>query len=175
LVDPYQLFVQAPEAIQLMLTQAIFEKLWIMDAEVVGAELTTPFHELLTMEARISKEALSAAKPAVDETAISSQQRRYHRRVGDVDEESSDEGADQIGSSAGAGMSLVERLWIERPAGPLALELKNPAFLFQGRGSNVSHLVGVAVSEFRTSFTGVAGHRSHLEPRVERWVWRSWL
>ena len=146
LVDPYRLFVQAPEAVQMMLTQAIFEKLWIMDAEVVGSELTMAYHELLTTEARLAKEARNTARD-VDEIGMSPQRRHYHRRVGNLGEDESE----QHDWSAAGGVALVERLWIERPQGPLALELKNPALLFQGRGSNLHHLVGVTGFEPATS------------------------
>ncbi len=47
-----------------------------------------------------------------------------------------------------------------RPAGPDT----RPGF----------HDVGEGVSEFRTSFTAVSGHRSHLRTRGGRWGWRSW-
>lgn len=54
LVDPYRLFTEAPDAISLLLTQAVFEKLWIMDAEVVGSERIDAYLELLTVEARLT-------------------------------------------------------------------------------------------------------------------------
>ena len=35
-----------------MLIQAVFDKLWIMDREVVGSDLTDTYHDLLTAEAQ---------------------------------------------------------------------------------------------------------------------------
>jgi hypothetical protein len=51
LEDPHRLYADAPEGIKLMLTQAVFERLWIMDSDVAGAELSEPVAELLTLEA----------------------------------------------------------------------------------------------------------------------------
>jgi hypothetical protein len=57
LVDPHRLYVEAPEGINLMLVQAVCEKIWILDTGVVGLELTAPYLELLTVEARLALEA----------------------------------------------------------------------------------------------------------------------
>jgi hypothetical protein len=40
-----------------MLVQAVCEKIWILDTGVVGLELTAPYLELLTVEARLALEA----------------------------------------------------------------------------------------------------------------------
>ena len=98
------------KSIQLMLTQAILDKLWIMDAEGRRCRADDAFHELLTTEARISKEALSAKSAAAG----------YQRRVGNLDEDGAEGKTDQVGWSAVAGMALVARLWIERPRACLA-------------------------------------------------------
>jgi site-specific DNA recombinase len=39
MIDPYRLFIEAPDKLRLLLTQAIFDKLWIMGPEIAGAEL----------------------------------------------------------------------------------------------------------------------------------------
>jgi hypothetical protein len=57
LVDPHRLYVEAPEGINLMLVQAVCEKIWILENEVAGLELTAPYLELLTVEARLALDA----------------------------------------------------------------------------------------------------------------------
>jgi len=54
LEDPHRLYTEAPEGINLMLVQAVCDKIWILDTGVVGLELTTPYAELLTVEARLA-------------------------------------------------------------------------------------------------------------------------
>ena len=54
LTDPYRLYTEAPDGINLMLVRAICEKVWILDTGVVGLDLTAPFAELLTVEARLA-------------------------------------------------------------------------------------------------------------------------
>ncbi|MGH8351719.1 MAG: hypothetical protein ACRES5_35015, partial [Pseudomonas sp.] len=66
LTDPHRLFTEAPDPIKLMLTQTIFDKLWIMDHEIVGSELTDTYHELLTMEARLALNEHATAEPDPD-------------------------------------------------------------------------------------------------------------
>jgi hypothetical protein len=67
LLDPYKLFTEAPDAVRLMLVQAVFEKLWVMDHDVVGSELTETYQELLTMDAKLTLTAQEqAAETATD-------------------------------------------------------------------------------------------------------------
>lgn len=88
LTDPYRLFIEAPDPIKLMLTQAIFDKLWVMDHEVVGSELTDAFHELLTMEARLALDEHATAEPKADNLSLApaahnllpAERRRQRRR-----------------------------------------------------------------------------------------------
>ena len=47
-------YTEAPEGINLMLIQAVCDKIWILDTGVVGLELTAPYAELLTVEARLA-------------------------------------------------------------------------------------------------------------------------
>ncbi len=127
LVDPHRLYIEAPEGINLMLIQAVCEKIWILDTGVVGLELTAPYLELLTVEARL---ALEAQGP---ETAHGGPEDRegvrvYHRR-------------------ARAPRGLIrgrQRTWlrlpIERPHGLLPLENQNPASTGR-QGSDVLTLV----------------------------------
>jgi hypothetical protein len=66
LTDPYRFFTEAPDALKLMLTQAVFDKLWIMDHDVVGSDLTDAYHELLTMEARLTLDEHARAEHQAD-------------------------------------------------------------------------------------------------------------
>lgn len=66
MVDPYRFFTEAPDTIRLMLTQAVFEKLWIMDHAVVGSELTDTYHELLAVEARLTLDEQTRAEHEAD-------------------------------------------------------------------------------------------------------------
>lgn len=56
MVDPYRLFIDAPDQLRLMLTQAIFDKLWIMGPQIAGVDFTDTYHELLTLEARLAEQ-----------------------------------------------------------------------------------------------------------------------
>jgi DNA invertase Pin-like site-specific DNA recombinase len=66
LTDPYRLYTEAPAGINLMLIQAVCEKIWILDTGVVGLELTTSYAELLTVEARLALEENQATETASD-------------------------------------------------------------------------------------------------------------
>jgi len=83
LLDPYKLFTEAPDAVRLMLVQAVFEKLWVMDHDVVGSELTETYQELLTMDAKLTLTAQEqAAETATDAlTRISAQRVRRNLDV----------------------------------------------------------------------------------------------
>ena len=69
--DPYRLYTEAPEGIALMLTQAVCETIWVLDTGVVGVDLTAPFAELLTVEARL---ALAGDGTQPGDTATSTKQ-----------------------------------------------------------------------------------------------------
>ncbi|MCA1603231.1 MAG: hypothetical protein LC776_16875 [Acidobacteria bacterium] len=117
-----------------MLTQAVFDKLWIMGAEVVGSELTDTYHELLTVEAKLTLQEQAAVEPATDGLSLAPAARTYYRRrtggSGDVSGHDQDEPAE-----------LAGRLWVERPNGALPLDSTTPAPQGDG-GSDVLHLVG---------------------------------
>jgi DNA invertase Pin-like site-specific DNA recombinase len=129
LTDPHRLYTEAPEGINLMLVQALCDKIWILDTGVVGLELTTPYTELLTVEAKL---ALAEAQTGeVPQPANRKEVRVYHRR------------ARGLSGLLKASDGIWPRLAIERPYGPLPLENQNPAPT-GGQGSDVLHLVGVA-------------------------------
>ena len=136
LTDPYRLFIEAPDPIKLMLTQAIFDKLWVMDHEVVGSELTGTYHELLTMEAKLTLDEHAQAHHDPGSLSLAPTAHTYYRRRTGGDNNLS--GQNQYDELA----DLARRLWIERPHGALPLDSRNPAPHDVRRGSDVNHLVG---------------------------------
>jgi site-specific DNA recombinase len=70
--DPVAFYEAAPDNIKRMLLQAVFEKIWIIDEQVVGADVTRPFAEVLTIEAQLD---LRKALTAGDEATVT-----YERR-----------------------------------------------------------------------------------------------
>ncbi len=62
-----------------MLIQAVCGKIWILDTEVVGLELTTPYAELLTVEVRLAltETPFGETTQATDREGV----RVYHRRA----------------------------------------------------------------------------------------------
>ena len=114
LVDPHRLYVEAPEGINLMLVQAVCEKIWILDTGVVGLELTAPYMELLTVEARLTLEAQNP-ETAHDGPEDREEAHVYHRR------------ARAPRGLARGRQRTWSRLPIERPHGSLPLENESPA------------------------------------------------
>ncbi len=141
--DPHKLFTEAPDGLRLMLVQAVFDKLWVMDTEVVGSELSNTYHELLTHEAKLTLEAqqqarAQAADAASDSLNLGSEARTYYRHRAVFSDDSSNED-DPDGLTA-----LAARLWVERPHGALPVDgvnSKNPVPPAVERGSNLQHLV----------------------------------
>ena len=125
LADPYRLYTEAPEGINLMLIQAVCEKIWILDTGVVGVELTAPYLELLTVEARL---AFEADETAADEPEDREGVRVYYRR------------ARALRRLAGSNQRTWSRLPIERPHGLLPVERQNPTSTGR-QGPDVLHLV----------------------------------
>ncbi len=136
LLDPHKLFTEAPDVRRLMLVQAVFEKLWVMDHDVVGSELTETYQELLTIEARLTLGAQEPlAETAADVLSLAAEPPTYYRhRVGLSADTSDDQGLP----------GLADRLWVERPRGALPLDSQNPVPPAVEPGSDVNHLVGVA-------------------------------
>jgi site-specific DNA recombinase len=137
LIDPYRLYVEAPEGINLMLVQAVCEKIWILDTKVVGLELTAPYRELLTVEASLALEAQDVETPRGD-SGDREEVRVYHRRA-----------------RAPRGLTRSrEHTWprprLERPYGLLPLEHQNPASGVR-QGSDVLQLVAGVGFEPTTS------------------------
>jgi hypothetical protein len=47
LINPAGFYLAAPDSVKRMLLQAMFERIWLIDDVVVGADLTRPYAELL--------------------------------------------------------------------------------------------------------------------------------
>ena len=131
LEDPQALYDAMPEGLKPLLVQAVFEKIWIMDDAVVGAELTEPIATLLTFEAQLTLAEQQAAATGREASVSTAADATYHRN--------------RLPRSV---LDLESRLWekrlvVERPRGALAID-KQPPGIHRGRGSNMHHLVGLA-------------------------------
>jgi site-specific DNA recombinase len=125
--DPVAFYEAAPDNIKRMLLQEVFEKIWIIDEQIVGVDLTRPFAEVLTVEAQRD---LRTALTAGDEATVS-----YERR-------------ERI-SWRSPELHLLRRY--ERPNGSLAIDTKRNLRREMAEGSNFINLVGVTGFEPATS------------------------
>ena len=129
LEQPQALYEAMPEGMKQLLVQTVFEKLWILDDKVAGAELTEPFGEVLTLEARQAwtERAITPGEASGSTT--------YQRGVDEFDRLLADLEA------------AWPRLQVERPYGELpvdlALQSKNSAPPEGARSSDLHHLVGL--------------------------------
>jgi site-specific DNA recombinase len=125
--DPVAFYDGAPDTIKRMLLQAVFEKIWLIDEQVVGTDLTLPFAEVLTVEAQLD---LRAALNGTDEAVITYERReRLNWRSPELE--------------------LLRRY--ERPNGSLAIDTKRNLRRKKAEGSNFITLVGVTGFEPATS------------------------
>jgi site-specific DNA recombinase len=145
--DPKALYDTLPEGLKVLLVQTVFEKIWIMDTTVVGCELTEPFAELLTLEARLieAEQRQTTTQPTMAHStgAGTDEEATYHRRRMTVS---------QLFSSLGSSWG---RPYVERPHGALAIDKQNPG-VSRGRSSNMHTLVGV--------------RRFKLNPELQRYL-----
>jgi len=132
MIDPYRLFIEAPDKLRLLLTQAVFDKLWIIGPDIAGAELTDTYHELLTLEARLAEEANDEAQRVTDGLTVTIAPRTYRRRLAPTSRTSAPDSYQRA------------RLGVERPSGPLPIDSQNPTSPGVRQGSDDNHLVGVA-------------------------------
>ena len=127
--DPVAFYEAAPDNIKRMLLQAVFEKIWIIDEQVVGVDLTLPFAEVLTVEAQLDpRTALTAG----DEVTVS-----YERR--------------ERLSWRSPELHLLRRY--ERPSGRLPIDTNKNLQHETAEGSNFINLVGVTGFEPATSLS----------------------
>lgn len=131
--DPQRLYDHTPEGLKTLLVQTVFEKIWVMDSDVLGSELTEPFAELLTLEAR-----MALVTSATENEPQSDADSTYHRERAAVP----------------ASLQTLEadwsRLHVERPRGVLPVDSKNPRPR-RVTGSNFIHLVGLTGFEPATT------------------------
>jgi len=125
LTDPRGFYLEASHAVQRLLLLAVFEKIWIIEDAVVGADLTRPFAELLTVDPFL------AAGEAV--TGTEGAAMTYERR-----------------QPMGLAPSDVRQyLRIERPRRSVANRQNEPQPRAEVRVSNIVPLLGVAGFEPR--------------------------
>ena len=148
MAHPYRLFIEAPDALRLLLTQTVFEKLWAMDNSVVGSELTDAYHGLLTLDARLTLDSQEDDSAAAGGLSLVPAPRPYYRRRTSGSDEP--EGEDSL-------VELAGRLWVERPRGPITDERRNSASPLVRRSSDVHLLVGVTGFEPATSSSRTIG------------------
>lgn len=139
--NPRVLYDELPEGLKIMLMQAVFEKLWVLDTTIVGSELTETFADLLTLEARL---ALNEHQWKMEDGATGADEEvSYHRA------------RDTVSTLLSGWGSSWERPYVERPRGLLPIDKQNPGRR-KAQGSNVQHLVRVT------------GHK--LNPALLRWL-----
>lgn len=124
--NPLLLYAALPERLKVMLMQAVFEKLWVLDTTIVGSELTETFAELLTMEARLA--LAEQGRDARDGMTDLNQAASYYRR------------REAVSTLLRDWRSPWERPYVERPQGPLPIDKQNPGRQ-RGQGLNMQHLV----------------------------------
>lgn len=109
------------------LNQALFDKLFIVDEGILGADLAAPFHQLLDKDlaARISEEQ-SDTGGLNSETSMPAV---TYERMGVNDDECVE-----------ALLSTIDWHSLERPDGALPVDRKNPSAYCRRRGSNLSLL-----------------------------------
>jgi site-specific DNA recombinase len=137
--DPVAFYEAAPDNIKRMLLQTVFEKIWIVDEQVVGVDLARPFTEVLTVEAQLD---LRAALNGSGEATVT-----YERR--------------ERLSWRSPELQLLRRY--ERPNGLLDIDTKRNLRHEKVGGSNFIHLVGLTGFEPATSSS-----RTRVEWRTDR-------
>ena len=133
-------YEHAEPEVKRQLIQAAFDKLWVVDTEIAGADLKSGFVTLLDEELtaeleRVAQERQGEASPAV--VSSSNEGTTYYRQAGSLD----------VADLELTGIPAAEEdLWlsIERPSGRLPWEAKDPTAVCGVRGSNVHGLVGAA-------------------------------
>ena len=80
-----RLYEEAPEGVNLLLAQTVFEKIWILDAEVAGVELVQPIAEVLTVEARLALAEQDGADSSQEGQSAGEEAKTYYRRARGID------------------------------------------------------------------------------------------
>ncbi len=154
LADPARYYANTPDAMRRELNQSIFDRIYVHDDEVTGADLTEPAQRLLSdgLEMNLARERKTVLNADVRTSDLGSatEVRRSHGR-GEVAR------TEEVAQEA-PGAGLGAHLSLERPKGAFPWERKNLG-PFKVRGSNDHFLVAGTVSGFRTSETPVSRHR----------------
>jgi site-specific DNA recombinase len=135
-------YEHAEPEVRRQLIQAAFDKLWVVEAEIAGANLKPGFVTLLDSElvAELERAANGHETESVPEAANGlGEGATYYRQGGSVSLD--------IPNLEPTGIPAAEEdLWLpaERPTGRLPWETKNPKTLLGVRGSNMDDLVGTA-------------------------------
>jgi hypothetical protein len=116
LADPAGSYRAAPDAIRRLLVQELFDKIWILDHRLIGADLTRPYTEVLGIEAQ----GVARAAGETDDAGLVS----YDRR-----------------DPAWSPFDRRTYLRVERPYGQLAFDAKNSRPDEPAGSSNFPHLV----------------------------------
>ena len=133
-------YEHAEPEVRRQLIQAAFDKLWVVEAEIAGANLKPGFVTLLDSElvAELERAAHGHETEPVPEAANGlGEGATYYRQGGSVSLD--------IPNLELTGIPAAEEdLWLpaERPTGRLPWETKNPKTLLGVRGSNMDDLVG---------------------------------
>jgi site-specific DNA recombinase len=133
-------YEHAEREVKRQLIQVAFDKLWVVGAEIAGADLKPGYVTLLDDELvaeleRAAQERRSETAPAAADGLDKGT--TYYRRASEFDNVAED-------VTLRALLMPAEDLWLpaERPTGQLPWEAKDPTALCGVRGSNVDDLVG---------------------------------
>ena len=80
LANPAELYRRAPDSVQRQLVQELFEKIWILDQKLVGADLTRPYLELLGTDAAAAAEAVNDV-PGSGQISYDRRDQRIYLRI----------------------------------------------------------------------------------------------
>src|SRR5690242_10674315 len=124
--SPQALYDALPEGLKVLLMQAIFEKLWVLDMSIVGSELTETFADLLCLDARLA--LVEQRQQTRDGTADANKDASYYRT------------RESVSMLLRGWSSSWDRPYVERPQGPLPVDKQSPGQR-KAQGSNMQHLV----------------------------------
>ncbi len=152
--NPQMLYSALPERLKGMLMQAVFAKVWVLDAAVVGSELAEPYADLLTLEARL---ALAEQQDESDGTTDANEEVTHYRTR---------ETASLLLRDWGPSW---ERPYAERPHGRLPIDKQNPD-LRRAQGLNMQHLVHQAEKSLHQINNEIARWMQILEVPYHRYL-----
>lgn len=125
--NAHRLYLSATPDVRRQLNQAVFNRFWIMDDKVQGADLTETFAQLLTPGYTEHETANAPAESKTDKDSAPVRARQDNRHAPKAR-------TPHMGPAR-------PRDAIQRPHGPLPAETMNPGSIDRDRGSNVHTLV----------------------------------